>query len=131
MTSMRDCMIHSPDEHGPKEFSFRGLKGKAHSAGYIQVFLMKNQVLQHFLETLLPKFPSEHFKELVKRHLTTHAEFRKMCGSSVQAVDLSWLGGLSDSERQAVSYLKARPKSRWQCTCKWVEPLNTCSTRVK
>ena len=108
MSTMRDYMDHMPDEFSASDFSFRALKGRPGSTGFIQLSLMKLSVLTHFMETILPKFGNEQFKDVVKCELTEHKTFREKCGSTAHAADLSWQGSLLDSERQAISYLKAR-----------------------
>ena len=91
MSTMRDYMDHMPDEFSASDFSFRALKGRPGSTGFIQLSLMKLSVLTHFMETILPKFGNEQFKDVVKCELTEHKTFREKCGSAAHAADLSWL----------------------------------------
>lgn len=105
MLSVRDYLQHLPDEFGAQNFSFRQLKGQ-NSAGYIQLFLTKREIMEHFCTNMLVKFPNEIFKDFVKQNLTTHQGFRQLCGSSSTEVDLAWQAEYSDAEVSAIQFLK-------------------------
>ncbi|CAK9022735.1 unnamed protein product [Durusdinium trenchii] len=106
MRSIMDYMHNMPDEFGAQNFTFRQLKGAQGSVGYIQLFLTKKEIMEHFLTNVLSKFPRDEFKDFVKGNLTSHQGFRSFCGSEQEAVDLSWQGEHSDAEIQSVQFLK-------------------------
>ena len=106
MRSIMDSLDHLPNEFGVQNFTFRMLKGVSGAVGYIQLCLAKLDLMDHFVSTVLCKFPRDSFKDFVKVNLLGHETFRKHCGSPSHAADLSWQAEYTDSEIQAVQFLK-------------------------
>lgn len=92
---------------GPRDVTVRALDQprSAGSSGLVALFLAKKKILAHFLESVLADVKATPDCIKLANDLASHDAWKEKVGAGKIAVDISWQGALSESERKIIAFM--------------------------